>query len=174
MRPLGLVVTALMLASPAQADMPLSQPGRYHCLPTPEQKTLFQNVVPLKPGEELRLGVRLLKDIPNGSHRATAALMFDGPNGNSHVVVAKAEREGFEMYTAVTPPGSTGQDLIWRYELTDKWIILHLSLDGKGWLVIRANDETRRYKWGTVSHMALQCHSGEWEIDVWPRSYVPR
>jgi len=175
MRSIGLALAALVTASPAAADMPQVQPGRYHCLPTEQSRTLYQGLVPITPGVELRLGVRLLNEMPEGQERPTVALMFNGPNGNSHIAIGQAVKEGFEMYTAVTPPGSTvpAGDDVWRYELTKKWIILKLNLDEKGWMVIRAGDETLRYKWGKVDHMAFQCHHGEWEVDVWPRSYAP-
>ena len=162
-----------IVEAPAAPAMPLVQPGRYRCTPPADATSLFQDIVPLQPGVEMRVGFRLLRDIPNGSHRATAALKFDGPRGLAAIAVAKAENEGYEMFASVTPPGSTGQDLVFEYPVTGNWIILRLSLDSDGWLVIRSNDLTQRYKWGAVTKTTLHCHSGEWEIDVWPRSYVP-
>jgi len=127
--------------------------------------------VPLKPRQELRIAFRLLKDYPGLDLAATASLLFHTPDGDTAVSVGKAKYDRFQMFAAVFTP-RTRQQLMFEYPITDKWIILKLKLDSRGYLTVRANDLTQRFEVGSTNAVAshLNCHSGQWEIDVWPRS----
>ena len=102
-----------------------------------------------------------------------AAVHFIGPNGRSRIAVGKAQNDRTQIFVAVSTPGVEVDDVIFQFPVTDKWISLTLNLDKRGLLTVRSNDLTQRYRWGTVSRTYLHCNSGSWELDVWPRSYVP-
>ena len=173
MRAVIVACGVLGLASPALAgDMQQVEPGRFRCAPAPTQN-FNEEVVPLKPGEELRIAFRLLKDYPGLEGAATASLLFHTADGDTAVSVGKAKYDRFEMFAAVFTPRTT-QQLMFEYPITGKWIILKLNLDPRGYLTVRSNDLTQRFPVGSTKAVAshLNCHSGQWEIDVWPRSYV--
>jgi TonB family protein len=159
-------------AAPAPPAMEQAGPGRYLCR-TAAGHFAQQGIMPLQPGQEMRVAFRLNHDNESEQFPTLAVVYFEGPKGKSRIALGKARNDRLQMYVAVVPPGSTGQDAIFQYPLTAKWIILKLNLDKRGYLTIRSNDLTHRYEWGPVTKTYLHCNSGEWEIDVWPRSYVP-
>jgi hypothetical protein len=174
MRNISLALAALVLASPICAqDMPQTQPGRFHCQGAPG-KNYNQEIVPLKVGEELRVAFRLVRENDGEpDHPPTASLLFHTPDGDSAVSVGQALGDRYQMYAAVFTP-HTKQQLMFQYPITHNWIILKLDLDERGYLTVHSSDLTQRFIAGSTKTVAshLNCHSGEWEIDVWPRSYV--
>lgn len=172
MRHLTLAFATIALASPAAADMHLSEPGRYKC-DAPAGHFEQQTIVPLQTEREMRVAFRLNEDRSNEKFPAMAVVYFEGPMGKSRVALGLAKNDRFQVYVAVRPPGGESEDAIFAYQLTKNWIILKLNLDKRGYLTIRANELTRKYKWGQVTNTFLHCNSGDWDLDVWPRSYVP-
>jgi TonB family protein len=153
--------------------MPQVQPGRYRCAPT-GQGGLSQEIVALKRGEEMRVAFRLKDQNPLAQHPAVAGLQLEGPNGTTHILVGRAVNDPFQMFAVLDLPGKPEREL-YEFPLTNDWIILKLTLDGRGLLIIRNNDQLQRFPLGTatITRTSVHCNSGEWEIDVWPRSYVP-
>ncbi len=166
-------IGALALAAPAAAapDMVETELGRYKC-DTAAGDYAQHTIVPLQVGKEMRVAFRLNADHDSPKYPAMTGVYFDGPLGRSRVVVGKASNDRFQMYAAVGAPGVATDDAVFAYPLTKDWIILKLTLDKYGYLTVRANDMTRKYKWGQVTRTYLHCNSGDWDIDVWPRSYV--
>ena len=154
------------MASP----MRQTQPGRYLC--EAMDGSANQEILPLVVDRELRIGFRLVKDDFDSKKAALASIGFEGSAGRSRVAVGKAQNDRFGMYAAVQPPGDADR-VVFEYPVTDKWTILKLKLDRHGYLNIRGHDLTQRYKWGPVTRAGLHCQYGEFEIDIWPRSYVP-
>ena len=163
-------VMALAAAvGPGPADMPQVAPGRYRCALSAAGSE--RAIVPLQPGRELRLAFRMTKLHP--FRRPLAFVQFDGPDGPSRIAVGKARTDRPRMYAAVHPPGTRIEDPIYYFRFPADWIILRLALDERGVLTVRSNQLAGRFRWGPVSRATLGCQAGEWEIDVWPRSYVP-
>ena len=96
--------------------------------------------MPLRPGQELRLAVRLVREEFDPQWTVLAAVYFDGPNGQSRVAVGKAQNDRTQMYAAVTTPGSESDDVAFEYPVTGNWIILKLKLDRRGLLTVRSNE----------------------------------
>jgi hypothetical protein len=161
------------LAAPGAAapDMVQTELGRYKC-DTPAGHYAQHTIVPLQVGKEMRVAFRLNADHYSEKWPALAVVYFEGPQGKSRVAVGKASNDRFQMYVAVGAPGTETDDAVFAYPLTKDWIILKLTLDKYGYLTVRANDMTRKYKLGQVTRTYLHCNSGDWDIDVWPRSYV--
>jgi len=165
---------ALILTSSAVAqDMPQTAPGRFHCAGA-AGKNYNQEIVPLKVGEEMRIAFRMIgANDQQPHHPPTAALLFHTPDGDTAIAVGEAWGDRYQMYAAVYTP-KTKQQLMFQYPITHNWIVLTLNLDERSYLTVRSNDLTQRYIAGSTKAVAshLNCHDGEWEIDVWPRSYV--
>jgi len=145
------------------------EPGRFRC--TAEAGT-GADIVPLRPGQELRVAFRMTKSHP--FRTPLAFVRFDGPQGPSRIAVGKARTDRPRLYAAVKPPGGRPEDLVFYFPFrgTPEWIILKLALDERGTLTVRSNQLARRFNWGSVSRATLGCEAGEWDIDVWPRSYA--
>ena len=158
-----------LLAAP---PMQQTQPGRFACN-APAGRPLNQEIVPLTAGQELRVAFRLLREDPNGTHPAAAAVIVHTPGGASTIAVGRAVNDPFQMFAAVAVPGIK-EDVLFEYPLTKNWIILKLSLDRRGFLTVRSNDLAPKFdlKTTAIAKTELHCNSGEWEIDLWPRSYV--
>ncbi|MFL6741962.1 MAG: energy transducer TonB [Sphingomicrobium sp.] len=149
------------------------QPGRFRCN-APAGHRVDQELVPLRPGQDLRLAMRLIREAEGATHPGTSGLLWLSPRGRSVVGVGRAVHDPFQMYAAAETPG-VPQQVIYQYPLTKNWIILKLTLDDRGFLTVRGNDLAKVFATGSaqVTEMAIQCSGSEWEIDVWPRSYVP-
>ena len=160
------VVAALGLAAPAGPAMQQTQPGRYLCNGA-AGAVGEQPIVPLRAGKDMRLAVRLLKADPEPKQPVVAAVFL----GTARVAVRK---EQAHFYASVTIP-SRNEQIVYQYPLTRDWIILTLSLDPRGDLVVRGNKDSPRFPLGTaqLSGTTLHCASGDWEFDIWPRSYAP-
>ena len=155
------------MAAPVAADLPRTGPGRYRCAaPQP----LGQAIAPLRAGEELRVAFRLTRT--DTTRAPLAFVRFDGPRGPSRIAVGTARTDRPRMSALVSPPRSRIDDPIYYFPRTREWIILRLSLDPRGMLTVRSNQLERKFRWGPVSSAMLGCQWGEWEIDVWPRSYA--
>ncbi|MFL6741967.1 MAG: hypothetical protein ACJ8D6_05165 [Sphingomicrobium sp.] len=165
--PLAFVLLAAS-APAATADMPQVQPGRYRC--SSPGAGSDRAILPLQPGRELRVAFRLARS--SAIRRTLAFIRFEGPHGPSRIAVGKARTDRPRMYAAVHPPGTGIEDPIYYFRFPADWIILRLALDDRGVLTVRSNQLARQFKWGTVARATLGCQAGEWEIDVWPRSYV--
>ncbi len=124
---------------PAAPPMTQTQPGRFLCS-TAAGQFKEQELVPLRPGEELRLAVRLVREEFDPQWTVLAAVYFDGPNGQSRVAVGKAQNDRTQMYAAVTTPGRASDDIAFEYPVTGNWIILKLKLDRRGLLTVRSNE----------------------------------
>jgi TonB family protein len=167
------LITWLIEDSPPAADrMEEVQPGHYVCNAAAGEFKQ-QEILPLQPGQEMRLAFRLAEEHVSAQWTVMAAAYFIGPNGKSRIAVGKAQNDRSQIFVAVSTPGDEAQNVIFQFPVTDKWIVLTLNLDKRGLLTVRSNDLTKRYRWGTVSRTYLHCNSGDWEFDVWPRSYVP-
>lgn len=160
-------------AAAAGQQMQLTQPGRFRCN-APAGQRVDQELVPLRPGQELRLAMRLIREAEGATHPGTSGLLWLSPKGRSVVGIGRAIYDPFQMYAAVETPG-VPQQVIYQYPITKDWIILKLTIDERGFLTVRSNDLAKVFATGSaqVTEMAIQCSSSEWEIDVWPRSYVP-
>jgi len=172
MRKFAIAAAALLGSSATAQDMPQTSPGRFHCAGEPG-KNYNQEIVPLKLGEEMRIAFRMLKENDQDpKHPPTASVLFHTSDGETAVSVGQALGDRYHMYAQVRTPRTT--QWIYEYRLTHDWIILKLKLDKRGLLTVRSSESTPRFEVGstdaTSSH--LNCHSGDWEIDVWPRSYV--
>jgi TonB family protein len=159
-------------SAPAAPAMRQVQPGRYACN-TAAGEYGQQDIIPLQPGKEMRLAFRLVEENVSEEREAMAAVYFIGPNGKSRIAVGKAQNDRTQIFVAVSTPGAEVDDVIFQFPVTDKWIALTLNLDKRGQLTVRSNDLTPRYQWGPVTRTYLHCNSGNWEFDVWPRSYAP-
>jgi len=158
---------------PAAPAMPQVQPGRYLCAPAAGEN-LGEYIFPLKVGEEMRVAFRLLDENPLAEHPAVAGLQLEGSNGVTDILVGRAVNDPFQMFTKLDLPGKPEREL-YQFPLTKDWIILKLNLDAHGLLTVRNNDQLQRFPLGTaaITRTSVHCNSGQWEIDVWPRSYVP-
>lgn len=154
-------------------DMSQVTPGRYRC--TAEAgKYWNEDILPLQVGQEMRVAFRMLKENDHPEWHPAASVILETPEGKAWVTVGKARNDIGHLYVAFQQPGAEHQQGLWQFPLTDNWIIIKLKLDGRGNLALRNNDLELRFKVGKpVSKTTLHCHSGEFEIDVWPRSYVP-
>lgn len=165
-----LAAMATALAAPvAAADMPQVGPGRYRCsLPSAGSE---RSIMPLQPGRELRIAFRMTRSDP--VRRELAFIRFDGPDGPSRIAVGRAGADLPRLYASARPPRWT-EDPIFYYPIraTPKWILLRLTVDEQGVLTIRSNQLRRQFRWGPVTRASVGCRSGEWDIDVWPRSYL--
>ena len=167
-------LAAIALAQPAPAQMPQLEPGRYHCTATDDHWSIDQDIVPLKLGQEMRLAFRLIGEDANAKRPARAAVHLKTPAGFPRIARGRSVRDPLQMFVVLDVPG-TPQQLLYEFPLTKQWIILKLRLDDRGFLTVRNSDLAPKFPLGSreVSRTMLQCNGGEWDIDVWPRSYVP-
>ena len=166
-------VTWRIEEKPAGPQMELVQPGRYRCAPS-GQWGLGQDIVALKPGQEMRIAFRLLAENPALPRPPVAGITIETVKGATNILVGQSVNDAFQMFVALNLPGKPQREL-YEFPLTKNWIILRLTLDNRGLLTIRNNDQDQRFPIGSasVSRTSLHCNSGDWEIDLWPRSYVP-
>ena len=162
-------VAMAVAAAPAAGQMQLVEPGRLSCS-APAGEVRQQEIAPPRTGKEVRVAVRLLEEHARPGQPVLAGLYLDGAGGRARVAV---RRESAHFYVSVTPPAGHEQ-IVYQYPLTRDWIILKLTLSARGDLTVRANHDAPRFPIGTaqIEKATLQCGSGEWEFDVWPRSYV--
>jgi hypothetical protein len=161
----------LAFAAPAAAQMQLVEPGRLTCS-APAGEVREQAILPPRVGKELRVAFRLLEEHARAGQPVLAALFLDGAGGRTRVAVRK---ESAHVYVSVTPPAGHEQ-IVYQYPLTKDWIILKLTLSARGDLTVGANHAAPRFPIGSaqLAKATLQCGSGQWEFDVWPRSYAAR
>jgi len=160
---------AALAPAPAAGQMRLVEPGRLACS-APAGEVRQQDIAPPRVGKELRVAFRLLEEHARPGHPVLAALVLDGAGGRARVAVRK---ESAHVYVSVTSPAGHEQ-IVYQYPLTKDWIILKLTLSARGDLTVRANSDAPRFALGSaqLAKATLQCGSGEWEFDVWPRSYA--
>jgi len=163
---------ALILAAPAAAQMPQIDPGRYLCA-TIAGKGVNQDIVPLKPGQELRLAFRLIDEDKDPTHPPIAVVHFNTAKGSSRIAVGRSVNDPHQMFVVLLP--DSPQRMVYEFPLTDEWIILRLKLDDRGNLSVSDHGREPKFPLGSaeITRTMLQCGGGDWEFDVWPRSYVP-
>ena len=166
-------ITWLRTETDTTPGMEQVEPGRYHCAP-PGKNGVGHDIVPLKPGQEMRVAFQLVRENADAEHPAAAGIMFESASGKTYVLVGRAVNDPFQMYAVLDLPGLPEREL-YEFPLTKNWIILKLKLDKRGYLTIRNNDQEPRFPIGkaALTGASVHCSSGEWNIDVWPRSYAP-
>jgi TonB family protein len=161
------------LAEEESPPSPMEQiePGHFVCS-TPADQFAMQELVALKPGQEMRLAFQLIEEHPSEQVPVMAAVYFIGPNGQSRIAIGKARDDPGKMAVWVSTPGKP-DDIIRQFPVGKDWIPLNLTLDADGVLNVRSGGLSKRYQWAPASSTFLLCNSGDWEISVAPQSYVP-
>jgi TonB family protein len=159
-------------SGPGASEMKEMSRGHYLCS-TAAGEFKQQELVALRPGQEMQLLFRLVEDHSSEEWAGLAAIVFVGPNGESRVAIGRAHDDRSRIFMAIATPGDEEQDVVFQYPLTSNWIALNLNLDTRGFLTVSSGSLKKRYRWGTVSRTCLHCNSGDWEIAVAPNSYVP-
>lgn len=173
MRSIVVAIAVLALAGPAAAQMKLVKPGQMLCS-APAGQTLDQEIVPLQPGQEMRVRVRLAKE--NFDPKSTTAMVlgFGGFDDHTSIFVGLAANDRTKTFV-VLQKGAEEQ-LIGRYDSNSgDWIDFRLKLDAGGLIKVRGDARNGEIKLKSpgAAKTWLHCQSGEFDIEISPLAYIP-
>ena len=173
MRKLFIALAAIGLAGSAAAQVKWVKPGQLQCL-APAGQTLDQDILPLQPGQDVRVRVRMAKDNFDPKSTTAAVLGFGGMEDHTAIFVGLAANDRTKIFVVLQKGGE--EQLIGRYDSNSgDWIDFRLKMDSSGLIKVRGDARTGeiQLKGAVPPKMWLHCQSGEFDIEISPESYIP-